>query len=110
MAAKVFGGLGNRFRPWRVGIGHGMGKQMEGDNRQRRQNARAARETGSSPSEHGLTTGGSKQRTHLTSGEGDHAERLATIQRGEAKQAGADVPKPLRGKGRRNDPDTPPQP
>jgi hypothetical protein len=87
-----------------------MGKQMEGDNRQRRQNARAAREAGSSASEHGMTTGGSKQRTHLASGVTDHEQRLATIQRGEAKQAGADVPKPLRGKGRRNKPDTPPQP
>ena len=86
-----------------------MGKQMEGDNKQRRQNAREAREAGSSPSEQGMTTGGSKQRTHLSSGEGDHTERLATTQRGEAKQAGADVPKPLRGKGRRNEPDVPPR-
>lgn len=87
-----------------------MGKQMEGDNRQRRQNARAAREAGSSPSAHGMTTGGSKQRTHLSAGEGDHTERLATNQRGEAKQAGPDVPAPLRGKGRRNDPEVPPRP
>lgn len=86
-----------------------MGKQMEGDNKQRRQNAREAREDGASASERGMTTGGSKQRTHLSSGEGDHRERLATTQRGEAKQAGADVPKPLRGKGRRNEPDVPPR-
>lgn len=87
-----------------------MGKQMEGDNRQRRQNARAAREAGSSPSAHGMTTGASKQRTHLGTGEGEHTERLAANQRGEAKQAGRDVPAPLRGKGRRNEPETPPQP
>ncbi len=86
-----------------------MGKQMEGDNKQRRQNARAAREAGSSASAEGMTTGASKQRTHLSAGEGDHLERLATTQRGEAKQAGPDVPKPLRGKGRRNEPDVPPR-
>lgn len=87
-----------------------MGKQMEGDNRQRRQNARAAREAGSTPSAHGMTTGASKQRTHLSGDAGDHQERLAATQRGEAKQAGADVPAPLRGKGRRNEPDVPPGP
>lgn len=86
-----------------------MGKQMEGDNRQRRQNARAARAAGSKPSAHGMTTGASRQRTHLSDEEGGHQERLSTIQRGEAKQAGPDVPAPLRGKGRRNEPEVPPQ-
>ena len=86
-----------------------MGKQMEGDNRQRRAAARAARDAGSTPSEHGKTTGASKQRTHLA-GDADHAERLETIQRGEAKQAGPDVPKPLRGKGRSKKPSVPPGP
>lgn len=83
---------------------------MEGDNQQRRRNARAARQAGSTPSAHGMTTGASKQRTHLGGGEGDQVERLATTQRGEAKQAGSDVPAPLRGKGRRNDPEVPPSP
>lgn len=82
---------------------------MEGDNRQRRKAARDARKAGDAPSEHGATTGASKQRTHLA-GDGDQDERLATVQRGEAKQAGEDVPRPLRGKGRGKDPDVPPGP
>jgi hypothetical protein len=80
-----------------------MGKQMEGDNKQRRAAAREAREAGRTPSAEGLTTGASKQRTHV-GGDADHEERLETIQRGEAKQAGKDVPRPLRGKGRQNEP------
>lgn len=86
-----------------------MGKQMEGDNRQRRKAAREAREAGDRPSEHGATTGASKQRAHAA-GDGDHDERLAATQRGEAKQAGDDVPAPLRGKGRRTAPKVPPGP
>lgn len=86
-----------------------MAKQMEGDNKQRRKTARKAREAGDTPSEHGLTTGASKQRTHMA-GDGDQRERLATTQRGERKQAGDDVPKPLRGKGRRKEAEVPPKP
>jgi hypothetical protein len=76
---------------------------------QRRKSARDAREAGRRASERGVTTGGSKQRSHQ-SGDADHIEKLAETQRGEAKQAGRDVPKPLRGKGRRKDPLTPPSP
>ncbi len=86
-----------------------MGKQMEGDNKHRRKAAREARRAGRQSSDFGATTGGSKQRTHLSGG-GDRRERLATIQRGEAKQAGKDVPKPLRGQGRKKDPEVPPGP
>ena len=86
-----------------------MGKQMEGDNKQRRAAAREAREAGSSASEQGRTTGASKQRTHV-GGKAEHDEKLETIQRGEAKQAGAGVPRPLRGKGRGSDPRVPPGP
>jgi ribulose-5-phosphate 4-epimerase/fuculose-1-phosphate aldolase len=86
-----------------------MGKQMEGDNKQRRKAAREAREAGSSASEHGMTTGGSKQSGHVA-GDADHIEKLAQTQQGEAKQAGPDVPQPLRGKGRSRDPETPPGP
>lgn len=39
------------------------GKQMEGDNRQRRKAAQDAREQGQSASEVGASTGSSKQRT-----------------------------------------------
>ena len=79
-----------------------MGKQMEGDNKARRKAAREAREEGETPSERGQTTGGSKQRNH-EAGSGEQRERLAATQRGEAKQSGPDVPKPLRGKGRSRD-------
>jgi len=86
-----------------------MAKQMEGDNQQRRAAARAARAKGELPSGHGATTGASKQRTHIGNG-GDQRDRLAAIQRGEVKQAGRDVPRPLRGKGRRKEADVPPGP
>lgn len=85
-----------------------MKKQMEGDNKQRRKAAREAREAGDTPSEHGMTTGASKQRSHKTGD--DHIDKLQETQKGEAKQAGADVPRPLRGKGRSRDPETPPRP
>jgi ribosomal protein L25 (general stress protein Ctc) len=86
-----------------------MGKQMEGDNEQRRKAAREARRAGAVPSEYGMTTGGSKQPSHVA-GDEDHVEKLAETQKGEAKQAGDDVPSPLRGKGRSRDPKTPPRP
>jgi hypothetical protein len=86
-----------------------MAKQMEGDNKQRRAAARKARQQGESASEHGVTTGGSKGPSHKGA-KADHTERLAEIQRGEAKQGGPDVPRPLRGKGRRKDPEVPPGP
>jgi hypothetical protein len=86
-----------------------MGKQMEGDNKQRRKAAREAREAGASASEYGMTTGGSKQPSHVA-GDADHIEKLAESQKGEVKQAGADVPRPLRGKGRSREPEVPPRP
>ncbi len=79
-----------------------MAKQMEGDNRQRRKAAAAARRAGSSASEDGVTTGASKQPSRSSAD--DHLENLSETQRGEAKQAGADVPTPLRGKGRNKPP------
>lgn len=86
-----------------------MSKQMEGDNKQRRKAAREARAAGDKPSEHGMTTGGSKGPSGTPSN-AEHLEKLAETQRGEAKQAGRDVPRPLRGKGRRQEPKTPPGP
>jgi hypothetical protein len=50
---------------------------MEGDNRQRRQ---AARETGASAGDAGVTTGASKQRQHLQGGDDD--DRLTNRVRG----------------------------
>jgi hypothetical protein len=86
-----------------------MGKQMEGDNKQRRKAAREANKAGDKASEYGMTTGGSKG-PDGTGGRKGHLEKLAETQHGEAKQAGHDVPGPLRGKGRRQEPKTPPGP
>jgi hypothetical protein len=80
-----------------------MGKQMEGDNKARRRKAADARSRNRSASEEGVTSGASKQRSHVRAGE-DHIERLAETQRGEDKVAGPDVPTPLRGKGRSREP------
>ena len=51
------------------------GKQMEGNEEQKRQAAREAKEAGNSPSAAGATTGSSKQRTEA-SGEMSHQESL----------------------------------
>jgi hypothetical protein len=53
-----------------------VGKQMEGDNRQRRERAKDAREQGSAPSAEGVTTGASVQQRHLA-GNTDHEEKMA---------------------------------
>ena len=80
-----------------------MGKKMEGDEAMKRKRARAAKAQGKSASEAGVTTGGSKQRHHVErSDESD--EKLESVQRGEQKRGGDDVPTPLRGKGRSRDP------
>jgi len=59
-------------------------RNMEGDENQRRQAARDAREQGKRPSEVSATLGASKQRKHAKDHEGDHSTRLA--QRHEGKQ------------------------
>lgn len=61
-----------------------MGKQMEGDNTERRKRAAAARDAGRTPSEEGVTEGASKQRQHLGRSEDAHAERLEARGRGKA--------------------------
>ncbi|MFB9432959.1 hypothetical protein [Streptoalloteichus tenebrarius] len=57
-----------------------VGKKMEGNEEQRRQKAREARERGATPSEEQVTRGASKQRHHMT--RGSHEERLEGIHRG----------------------------
>jgi hypothetical protein len=52
-----------------------MGKQMEGDNKQRRAKAKRARDEGKKPSEVGATMGASKQRNESDSGM-THQEKL----------------------------------
>jgi hypothetical protein len=57
------------------------GKQMEGDNRQRRTRARDARNEGETASERGETFGASKQRNETNANE-EHDSDVANIRRG----------------------------
>ncbi|MCU1489807.1 MAG: putative 3-oxoadipate enol-lactonase [Acidimicrobiaceae bacterium] len=52
-----------------------MGKETEGDNRERRRRAKEARDAGEPPASMGVTTGGSKQRRHVGH-DAPHPERL----------------------------------
>jgi hypothetical protein len=63
-----------------------MGKQMEGDNRQRRRLARLARRIGKRPSEVQVTTGASKQREHEERDE-EHELKLARRRQGKQRSA-----------------------
>jgi hypothetical protein len=60
------------------------GKEMEGDNKQRRQRAREARGQGVSPSEAQVTTGASKSREHLPHG-AQTQERQQASERGKQR-------------------------
>lgn len=72
------------------------GKQMEGDNRQRRKKAREAREAGQSPSEENVTTGGSQQRTNVSEDVG-HREKIETIRKGKQDVIQQNTPEPKPG-------------
>lgn len=61
------------------------GKKMEGNEEQKRQAARDAREEGKSASEIGASTGGSQQRTEA-SGNMSHQERLDLKREGKPDQ------------------------
>ncbi|MFP5371854.1 MAG: hypothetical protein ACLGI3_14060 [Actinomycetes bacterium] len=63
------------------GYAFAMGKQMEGDNRQRRHKARAAREQGSSAGAEAASLGASKQHRSLGRHD-DHTEKMQTPGRG----------------------------
>jgi hypothetical protein len=58
-----------------------MGKQMEGDNRQRRKHAKEARDEGKKPSEVGATLGGSKQRAEADD-DATHQQKIDQIREG----------------------------
>ncbi|GAA1899911.1 hypothetical protein GCM10009716_07200 [Streptomyces sodiiphilus] len=61
-------------------------KKVEGNEEQRRAAGRRAREQGEEPSARGVTTGASKQRTHLPHRHAvRHDERLATRHRGKQR-------------------------
>lgn len=75
------------------------GRQMEGDNRQRRKKAREARKQGKLPSDVGATLGASKQRHHVSFdphvpyGE-KHEHEIATMREGKQKVIREKTPKP----------------
>lgn len=79
----------------------GHERNMEGDNEQRRNRARKAREQGKSPSAEGVTLGASKQRRE-TKRNASHQERL------DARDAGKRGPG-TSGKPRPGDRDTDPK-
>ena len=68
------------------------GKQMEGDNRERRQKAREARESGDSPSAEQVTEGSSHQRHYLPR-KADHEEKVDTIRKGKQPVLSENTPK-----------------
>lgn len=68
-----------------------MGKQMEGDNRERRKMAKEAREEGKKPSEVGATLGASKQRAE-TDQDATHQEKLDLQRQGKHDVIGENTP------------------
>jgi hypothetical protein len=76
------------------------GKQMEGDNKQRRKAAADAREEGNLPSDGGATLGASKQRKAVPQSAG-HVERLETIREGKLDSVRENTPQPRPGSGSR---------
>jgi hypothetical protein len=69
------------------------GKQMEGNNRYRRKQAREARKRAHQPAEEGVTLGASKQRRHLEDDE-DHVEKIESIHRSKQHLSGGAKPEP----------------
>lgn len=69
-----------------------MGKQMQGDDRERRKLARDAREAGRKPSETGVSQGAAKQRTKADS-KMTHQKRLDLKREGKHEVTAANTPK-----------------
>ena len=78
------------------------GKKMEGNEQQKRQAAREAREEGKSASEIGATSGGSKQRTEAAHN-ATHQEKLDLTREGKQDQLTENTPEARPGS---RDPDT----
>ena len=68
------------------------GKQMEGDNRERRKLAKAARDAGKKPSEVGATLGASKQRNDADA-DMTHQQRLDLVREGKHNVIANNTPK-----------------
>jgi hypothetical protein len=80
----------------------GVGPESEGDNKQRRDNGRAARDEGRLPSEDAATMGASKQRKKVDS-EASHEERLTTKNKGKQDSLTRDKNEPKPGSIRQDD-------
>lgn len=78
------------------------GKKMEGNEQQKRDRAREAREEGRSPSEAGASTGSSKQRQRVDRDEG-HRERIERIREGKQDVISENTPEPRPGYGKDED-------
>lgn len=78
------------------------GKQMEGDNRERRKKAKEARDEGKRPSEEAATTGGSQQREEVGDDVG-HREKLETIRKGKQDVIAENTPEPKPGYAKESD-------
>lgn len=72
------------------------GKQMEGNEEQRRKKAREARDEGKSASEAHGTTGGSQQRHHEEQDAG-HREKIERIREGKQEVIRENTPEPRPG-------------
>lgn len=68
-----------------------MGKQMEGDNEQRRSRAKEARDNGKSASEAGVTLGASKQDYSLGRHD-DHTDKMEAPGRGKQEPERSENP------------------
>lgn len=80
-----------------------MGKQMEGDNRERRKKAKQARDQGKAPSEVGATLGASQQRTEADDNM-THQEKIDLKREGKPDVITENTPEARPGS---RDPDTP---
>lgn len=70
-----------------------MKKQMEGNEKQRRQAAREAREQGKTASEMGATLGASKQRREVK-GKASHQDKLEARDHGKQQKRNTNEPRP----------------
>jgi hypothetical protein len=73
------------------------GKQMEGDNRQRRRKAKEARDEGNQPADEGATLGASKQRRNVD--DTDHRSRIEQIRKGKQRVIRENTPESRPGYG-----------
>jgi hypothetical protein len=71
----------------------GQQRNMEGDNEQRRAEARKARAKGKLPSEEGVTLGASKQRREAKQ-DASHQEKLETKSKGKRGPGASGKPRP----------------